>query len=50
MNPVDHPMGGGEENILEVYQGLRMVFLKGYKTRKKKKSSDKYIIERRKKK
>ncbi len=50
MNPVDHPMGGGEGRS----SGGRHpctpwgVPTKGYKTRKKHKSSDKYIIKRRK--
>ncbi|MCD6246187.1 50S ribosomal protein L2 [candidate division WOR-3 bacterium] len=50
MNPVDHPMGGGEGKS----SGGRHpcspngIPAKGYKTRKKKKSSDKYIISRRK--
>jgi large subunit ribosomal protein L2 len=52
MNPVDHPHGGGE--------GRQPIGLKhpktpwgkpalGFKTRKKKKASDKYIIQRRQK-
>ncbi len=52
MNPVDHPMGGGEGRS----SGGRHPCTpwgkptKGYKTRKKKKLSDKMIVERRKKK
>lgn len=50
MNPVDHPMGGGEGRS----SGGRHpcsptgVLAKGYKTRKKKKYSDKLIIRKRK--
>ena len=50
MNPVDHPMGGGEGKS----SGGRHpsspwgMPTKGYKTRKKKKSSDRYIVKRRK--
>jgi large subunit ribosomal protein L2 len=52
MNPVDHPMGGGEGRS----SGGRHPCTpwgkptKGYKTRKKRKLSDKYIIKSRKKK
>ncbi len=52
MNPVDHPMGGGEGRS----SGGRHPTTpwgkptKGYKTRKKNKSSNKYIVARRKKK
>ena len=52
MNPVDHPMGGGEGRS----SGGRHpcspwgVPAKGYKTRKVKKQSSKYILSRRKKK
>lgn len=50
MNPVDHPMGGGEGRASGGHPRSRKGLLaKGYKTRDKKKSSDKYIIERRKK-
>ncbi len=50
MNPIDHPHGGGEGKG----KGNHPVSpwgmpTKGYKTRKKKKYSDKYIIQRRKK-
>ncbi|MCX6151561.1 MAG: 50S ribosomal protein L2 [Ignavibacteriales bacterium] len=49
MNPVDHPMGGGEG---KTSGGGHPVSpwgtpAKGYKTRKKKNSSNKYIIKRR---
>lgn len=50
MNPVDHPMGGGEGRASGGHPRSRKGLLaKGYKTRKPKKSSSKYIIERRKK-
>lgn len=50
MNPVDHPMGGGEGRASGGHPRSRKGLLaKGYKTRSKKKSSSKYIIERRKK-
>jgi large subunit ribosomal protein L2 len=50
-NPVDHPMGGGEgKHSGGLPRNKNGVPAKGYKTRNKKKSSDKYIIERRKKK
>jgi large subunit ribosomal protein L2 len=50
MNPVDHPMGGGEGRASGGHPRSRKgVLAKGYKTRSKKKTSDKYIIERRKK-
>ena len=50
MNPVDHPMGGGEGRASGGHPRSRKGLLaKGYKTRAKKKSSTKYIIERRKK-
>ena len=45
MNPVDHPMGGGEGRASGGHPRSR----KGLKTRAPKKSSSKYIIERRKK-
>ena len=45
MNPVDHPMGGGEGRASS-RKGLPA---KGYKTRNPKASSNKFIIERRKK-
>ncbi len=50
MNPVDHPMGGGEGRASGGHPRSRNgVPAKGYKTRAKKKSSNKYILERRKK-
>lgn len=50
MNPVDHPMGGGEgRNAGGHPRNRNGVPAKGYKTRNKKKASNKYIIERRKK-
>jgi len=50
MNPVDHPMGGGEGRASGGHPRSRKGLpAKGYKTRSKKKDSNKYIIERRKK-
>ena len=50
MNPVDHPMGGGEGKSSAGHPRSRTgVLAKGYKTRSKKKASNKYIVERRKK-
>jgi large subunit ribosomal protein L2 len=50
MNPVDHPMGGGEGRASGGHPRSRKGLLaKGYKTRSKKKASGKYIVERRKK-
>ncbi len=50
MNPVDHPMGGGEGRASGGHPRSRTGLLaKGFKTRNKKKASNKYIIERRKK-
>ncbi len=50
MNPVDHPMGGGEGHASGGQPRSRKGLLaKGYKTRSKKKASSKYILERRKK-
>ncbi len=50
MNPVDHPMGGGEGKSSGGHPRSRTgVFAKGYQTRSKKKASNKYIVERRKK-
>ena len=49
MNPIDHPMGGGEGHA---HGGLPRsrngVYAKGYKTRSKKKKSNQYIVQRRK--
>lgn len=50
MNPVDHPMGGGEGRASGGHPRSRNGKpAKGYKTRAPKKDSSKYIIERRKK-
>ena len=50
MNPVDHPMGGGEGRASGGHPRSRKgIPAKGYKTRAKKNASNKYIIERRKK-
>ncbi|MEJ6492393.1 MAG: 50S ribosomal protein L2 [Flavobacteriales bacterium] len=50
MNPVDHPMGGGEgKNSGGHPRSRNGIPAKGYKTRAKKKYSDKLIVERRKK-
>jgi large subunit ribosomal protein L2 len=50
MNPVDHPMGGGEGRASGGHPRSRTGLpAKGYKTRSRKKYSNKYIIERRKK-
>ncbi|MFO8129472.1 MAG: 50S ribosomal protein L2 [Bacteroidales bacterium] len=50
MNPVDHPMGGGEGRASGGHPRSRKGLpAKGYKTRAKQKKSNKYIIERRKK-
>ena len=49
-NPVDHPMGGGEgKHSGGLPRNKNGVPAKGFKTRNKKKPSNKYIIERRKK-
>jgi large subunit ribosomal protein L2 len=50
MNPVDHPMGGGEGRSSGGHPRSRNGMpAKGYKTRAKKKASNKYIVEKRKK-
>ncbi len=50
MNPVDHPMGGGEGKSSGGHPRSRNgIPAKGFKTRSKKKDSNKHIIERRKK-
>jgi large subunit ribosomal protein L2 len=50
MNPVDHPMGGGEGRASGGHPRSRKgLYSKGLKTRSPKKTSSKYIIERRKK-
>ncbi|HEY9170422.1 MAG TPA: 50S ribosomal protein L2 [Lutibacter sp.] len=50
MNPVDHPMGGGEGKASGGHPRSRNgIPAKGYKTRSRTKASNKYILERRKK-
>ncbi|HKJ06219.1 MAG TPA: 50S ribosomal protein L2 [Flavobacteriaceae bacterium] len=50
MNPVDHPMGGGEGRSSGGHPRSRNGMpAKGFKTRSKTKASNKYILERRKK-
>jgi large subunit ribosomal protein L2 len=50
MNPVDHPMGGGEGRASGGHPRTRKGLpAKGYRTRNPKKASTKYIIERSKK-
>ncbi|MDO6470154.1 MULTISPECIES: 50S ribosomal protein L2 [Maribacter] len=50
MNPVDHPMGGGEGRASGGHPRSRNgIPAKGFRTRSKTKSTNKYIIERRKK-
>lgn len=50
MNPVDHPMAGGEGKSTGGHPRSRKgIPAKGFRTRDKKKDSNKYIIERRKK-
>ena len=50
MNPVDHPMGGGEGRASGGHPRSRNgIPAKGYRTRSKTKASNKYIVERRKK-
>ncbi len=49
MNPVDHPMGGGEGRASGGHPRSRNgIPAKGYRTRSKTKPSNKYIVERRK--
>jgi len=51
MNPVDHPMGGGEGRSSGGHPRSRNGMpAKGYKTRDRKKSSNRLIVEKRKKK
>ena len=51
MNPVDHPMGGGEGRASGGHPRSRKgIPAKGYKTRTPKKTSNKFILERRNKK
>ena len=50
MNPVDHPMGGGEGRSSGGHPRSRKGLLaKGYKTRDPKKTTSKFIVSRRKK-
>ncbi|MGB0375790.1 MAG: 50S ribosomal protein L2 [Flavobacteriaceae bacterium] len=50
MNPIDHPMGGGEGRASGGHPRNRNgVPAKGYRTRDRKKASSKFIVERRKK-
>ena len=50
MNPVDHPMGGGEGRASGGHPRSRKgMIAKGFKTRAPKKESSKYIVEKRKK-
>jgi len=50
MNPVDHPMGGGEGRASGGHPRSRKGLpAKGFRTRSKKKASNKYIVEKRKK-
>lgn len=50
MNPVDHPMGGGEGRASGGHPRSRKgLIAKGYKTRSTKKASSRYIVEKRKK-
>ncbi|NMH87788.1 50S ribosomal protein L2 [Flavivirga algicola] len=50
MNPIDHPMGGGEGKSSGGHPRSRNgIPAKGYRTRSKTKASNKYIVERRKK-
>jgi len=50
MNPVDHPMGGGEGRSSGGHPRSRKGLpAKGYRTRSRVKASSKYIVERRKK-
>jgi len=50
MNPIDHPMGGGEGRASGGHPRSRKGLpAKGYRTRSRTKASNKYIVERRKK-
>jgi large subunit ribosomal protein L2 len=50
MNPVDHPMGGGEGRSSGGHPRSRnSIPAKGFRTRDKQKYSDKFIVSRRKK-
>lgn len=49
MNPVDHPMGGGEGRASGGHPRSRKGLLaKGYKTRNPKKTTSKFIISKKK--
>jgi len=49
MNPIDHPLGGGEGKTSGGRHPVSPsgVLSKGYRTRKKKKDSDRFIVKRR---
>jgi len=48
MNPIDHPMGGGEGRASGGHPRSRKGLpAKGFKTRKKRKKSNRFIIQRR---
>ena len=50
MNPVDHPMGGGEGKASGgIPRNRKGKPAKGFRTRSKKRYSDRYILQRRKK-
>ncbi|MDT7827937.1 50S ribosomal protein L2 [Pricia sp. S334] len=50
MNPIDHPMGGGEGRASGGHPRSRKgIPAKGYRTRSRTKNTNKYILERRKK-
>ena len=50
MNPVDHPMGGGEGRASGGHpRSKNGIHAKGYRTRNKTKASNRYIVERRRK-
>ena len=51
MNPVDHPLGGGEGKTAGGRHPVspKGILAKGYRTRKEKKDSDRFIIKKRKK-
>ena len=49
MNPVDHPLGGGEGKTAGGRHPVspKGILAKGYRTRKEKKDSDRFIIKKR---
>ncbi len=50
MNPVDHPHGGGEgKHNGYIPQTPWAMYTKGYKTRKKRKTSSRFIVKDRRK-